>query len=177
MDLKAFRDRTYRELGGVLQNTLDTIRFLKKLDFWLEIVTLIVPGLNDSDDELKEIADFLAGVSPDIPWHVTAFHPDYKMTDPPRTSAETLNRAHRIGRQAGLRYVYSGNLPGLVGDRESTFCVACGELLIRRSGFEVHENSMDGSTCPSCGMPVPGVWSPDPLRRSRGPGLPRRVRP
>jgi pyruvate formate lyase activating enzyme len=176
VDLKSFNDKSYRSLGGILENVLDTIRRLKQMDFWVEIVTLIVPGLNDSDDELREIADFLVEVSPDIPWHVTAFHPDYKMTDPPRTTAETLVRAYNLGKAAGLRFVYPGNLPGLVGDRENTYCLSCHELLIQRHGFEVRRNFMDGTRCPTCETEIPGVWAASPPRRSVGPGVPRRVR-
>lgn len=159
VDLKAFRDKTYRQLGGVLENTLSTIRMLHKMDFWVEIVTLVIEGMNDGDEELTQIAEFLAGVSVDIPWHVTAFHPDYNMTGPPRTSAETLGRAYEIGRRAGLRFVYAGNLPGMVADREHTYCPGCGELLIRRRGFEVlSEGKFDGQ-CTACGMAIPGVWA------------------
>ena len=158
VDLKAFNDRSYRELGGVLKNTLDTIRRLVELEFWVEIVTLLVPGFNDSDDELREIAEFLASVSIDIPWHVTAFHPDYKMTGPPRTPAETLLRAAELGRAAGLKFVYAGNLPGQVGDGESTYCPTCGEKLIARSGFEVRENNLNSGRCPECHTHIPGRW-------------------
>lgn len=176
VDLKSFRDKTYRELGGVLANVLDTIRRLKQMDFWVEIVTLIIPGYNDSDAELTEIADFLAGVSPDIPWHVTAFHPDYRMDDTPRTPAETLIRACEIGRKAGLRFVYPGNLPGLVGQRENTHCPACGETVIWRVGFEVRRNRLRGGRCPACDASIPGVWMDDAPLESVGPGVPRRVR-
>lgn len=176
VDLKSFRDRTYRELGGVLDNVLATIRLLKKMDFWVEIVTLIVPGLNDSDDELTQIADFLAGVSPDIPWHVTAYHPDYKMIDLPRTQADALLRAYEIGRRAGLRYVYPGNLPGMVGRCESTHCPSCGQTVIDRVGFEVRRNRLRDGCCPECGATVPGVWESAAPARSVGPGIPRRVR-
>jgi pyruvate formate lyase activating enzyme len=120
VDLKSFDDRHYRQLGGRLQPILDTIRRLHEMGFWLEIVTLVIPGFNDSDDELTRLAGFLASVSLDIPWHVTAFHKDYKMTDPENTSPETLIRAAEIGKKAGLRYVYAGNLPGQVGDLENT---------------------------------------------------------
>ena len=116
VDLKSFDDRHYRQLGGRLQPILDTIRRLHEMGFWLEVVTLVIPGFNDSDDELRRLAEFLFSVSPDIPWHVTAFHRDYKMTVPENTSADTLMRAAEIGRRAGLQYVYAGNLPGQVGD-------------------------------------------------------------
>jgi len=175
VDLKAFNDKTYRELGGVLENTLSTIRLLKQMDFWVEIVTLIVPGLNDSDEELTKIADFLAGVSPDIPWHVTAFHPDYKMTDPGATPPETLIRAYDIGKRAGLHFVYPGNLPGLVGERENTYCPGCGGELITRYGFYVRRNVIENGCCPTCGAKVPGVWPNQMPAHSVGPGIPRPV--
>jgi pyruvate formate lyase activating enzyme len=172
VDLKGFDDRNYRSLGGVLQNVLDTIKLLKQLDFWVEIVTLVIPTFNDSDEELTKIADFLASVSVDIPWHVTAFHPDYKMTDPPRTPVETLIRAYEIGKRAGLRYIYPGNLPGEVGARENTNCVGCGALLIQRYGFIVQQNRMVEGRCPDCGYAVPGVWEAQPPARTYGAGRP-----
>jgi pyruvate formate lyase activating enzyme len=159
VDLKAFRDKTYRQLGGVLENVLDTIRRLKQMDFWVEIVTLVVPGLNDSDEELKEMTAFITGVSCDIPWHVTAFHPQYKMTDSPATSTDTLLRAYEIGRQAGLNFVYAGNLPGRVGDLENTKCPGCGTMLIERQGFSVRHNRLRGGACPQCNRTIPGVWT------------------
>ena len=160
VDLKAFRDKTYRRLGGVLDNVRSTIRLLKKLDFWVEVITLVVPGMNDSDEELTEIADFLVEVSPEIPWHVTAFHPTYKVTDPPRTPAETLFRAYEIGKRAGLQFVYAGNLPGLVAECENTYCPQCNEELIVRHGFYVRRNALRGSCCPACGTTIAGVWQP-----------------
>ena len=175
VDLKGFTDRAYRELGGKLSNVLDTIRLLKELAFWVEIVTLTIPGFNDDPGELRAIAAFLAGIDPDIPWHVTAFHPDYKMTDRDRTPVRKLLEAYDIGRAEGLRFVYPGNAPGRVGDRESTHCHGCGGLLIRRRGFLVLENRMRGSCCPDCGVKVPGVWEAEPPRRSAGPGMPRAV--
>ena len=175
VDLKGFDDRNYRRLGGVLENVLDTIRRLKQMDFWLEVVTLVIPGFNDGDDELKQIAEFIAGVSCDIPWHVTAFHPDYKMTDPGRTPAETLLRAHAIGKTAGLRFVYSGNLPGEVEHRENTHCPDCDALLIRRRGFMVIENHMEADQCSGCHRRIPGVWEASRPAASAGNGLPRPV--
>jgi pyruvate formate lyase activating enzyme len=173
VDLKSFDDRNYRRLGGVLQNVLDTIRHLVAMKFWVEIVTLIVPGFNDDDEELKRMADFLAGVSIDLPWHVTAFHPDYKMTDTARTPAETLLRACEFGKSAGLRYVYPGNRPGSVGERENTFCPTCDQWVIRRRGFVVLENRMQpGGTCPFCRTVVPGVWETRPPKRTDGLGVP-----
>ena len=158
IDLKSFSDRSYRKLGGVLQSILDTIKMVHERGFWLEIVTLIIPGFNDSTDELKGAADFIAGVSRDIPWHVTAFHQDYKMTGPENTSVETLMRAAEIGCEAGLNFVYAGNLPGRTGDNENTFCSTCKALLIERRGFRILKNRLRSGACPSCGVGVPGRW-------------------
>jgi pyruvate formate lyase activating enzyme len=159
VDLKSFDDRHYRQLGGRLQPILDTIQRLHQMGFWLEIVTLIIPGFNDSDGELKEMAAFLANVSADIPWHVTAFHKDYKMTDPENTSPETLLRAAEIGKKAGLRFVYAGNIPGMVGDLENTRCLKCQGLLIERYGYRIRRYNITASGhCPSCGEAIPGRW-------------------
>lgn len=160
VDLKSFDERHYHELGGRLQPILDTIRRLHAMNFWVEIVTLVIPGFNDSTDELTRLAEFLAGVSPDIPWHVTAFHKDYKMTDPANTSAETLLRAAEIGRTAGLRYVYAGNLPGRVGDLENTRCHNCRALVIERYGYYIsgYHLTAEGA-CPKCGTRIPGRWA------------------
>src|SRR5262249_11383659 len=129
------------------------------------IVTLIIPGFNDSSDELKAAADFIVGVSPDIPWHVTAFHTDYKMTDSNNTSVETLIKAAELGYAAGLNYVYAGNLPGHVGDYEDTRCPSCKTTLIRRYGFKIRQNRLIDSACPDCGTRIPGVWDePDLIR-------------
>jgi pyruvate formate lyase activating enzyme len=161
VDLKSFNDRRYRELGGRLQPILDTIAWLHRAGVWVEIVTLLIPGFNDSDEELRGLTTFLAGVSPDIPWHVTAFHPDYKMTGVAATTAAMLQRAARTGLDAGLRYVYAGNLPGRVGELEDTRCHECGERLVVRRGYAIQQYgvSADG-TCPSCGTLVPGRWGP-----------------
>jgi pyruvate formate lyase activating enzyme len=125
VDLKSFQDRNYRKLGGVLKNVLDTVQRLYAMGFWLEIVTLVIPGFNDSNEELRNIAQFLAEISPDIPWHVTAFHQDYKMTDPSDTPVATLLRAAEIGKSEGLNFVYAGNLPARVGTWENTYCPGC----------------------------------------------------
>jgi len=159
VDLKSFDDKNYRKLGGVLETVLRTIRMLKERDFWVEVVTLVVPGFNDSDDELRRIAGFLASVSPDIPWHVTAFHQDYKMLDNENTSAAALLRAARIGEDEGLRYVYAGNVPGGVSDRENTRCPSCGTTLIRRFGMRVLENLIADGCCPNCATAIAGVWA------------------
>jgi pyruvate formate lyase activating enzyme len=161
VDLKSFDDRHYRELGGRLAPILDTIRRLQAMGFWLEIVTLLIPGFNDSRDEIARLTSFVAGVSPDIPWHVTAFHGDYKMRDPANTSAEMLMEAADIGRASGLRHVYAGNLPGAVGSLEDTQCASCGETLVARFGYFVRRYAVtpDGR-CPRCHAAVPGRWSP-----------------
>ena len=160
VDLKSFDDRRYRELGGRLQPTLDTIRRLHGMDVWLEIVTLLIPGFNDGDDELKRLTEFVASVSPDIPWHVTAFHGDYKMTEPSGTTPKMLSHAAGIGRAAGLHYVYAGNLPGSVGDLEHTRCPRCLDVLIERYGCLIRRyNLTPTGACPSCGTRIPGRWS------------------
>jgi len=160
VDLKSMNDRTYRRMGGVLHNTLDTIRTAHEAGLWVEVVTLLVPGLNDSPQELWEAARFLVSVSPDIPWHVTAFHQDYHMTEAPNTTTADLVRAAEIGQEAGLHFVYAGNLPGRVGDLEDTHCPNCRALLIRRRGYIIHENRLTSeSSCPDCGQRLPGVWA------------------
>jgi pyruvate formate lyase activating enzyme len=158
IDLKSFRQKNYQQLGGRLDNVLNTITLLHEMGIWLEIVTLIVPEFNDSNAELGEIAHFLASVSPDIPWHVTAFHQDYKMTDPDPTPVSTLHRAAEIGRNAGLHFVYAGNIPGRLGNLENTYCPSCGDVLIERMGFTVRQNRLLDGHCPRCKATIPGVW-------------------
>lgn len=176
IDLKTFDDKRYRRFGGVLETVLDTIRLTHRMGFWVEVVTLLVPDFNDTEEEITRIAEFIAGVSVDIPWHVTAFHPDYKMTESVRTPAATLARAYEIGRRVGLRYVYAGNAPGVLEHGEDTRCPQCDTTLIRRTGFYVEDNVMVDGCCPSCQTRVPGVWEKNPPRRSNGPGMPRLVR-
>jgi pyruvate formate lyase activating enzyme len=159
IDLKTMQDKHYRQLGGVLKNVLETIQRVHDLGLWVEVVTLVIPGFNDSPDELWEAARFITSVSPDIPWHVTGFHPDYKMADRPATQATGLEQAAEIGQEAGLHYVYAGNLTGRVGSLENTVCPGCGETLIQRSGFRVLENKITPhGACPQCGTIIPGVW-------------------
>jgi pyruvate formate lyase activating enzyme len=160
IDLKSMDDRNYRQLGGVVDNILETVKMVHERGFWEEIVTLVVPGFNDSEDELKRAADFIASVSPDIPWHVTAFHQDYKMTENANTTAEQLVRACEIGRAAGLRYIYAGNLPGRVGRWENTYCPSCKELLIERYGYIIRQMKVTRQgKCPKCATTIPGVWA------------------
>lgn len=178
IDLKTMQDRQYRQLGGVLNNVLDTIQRAHDLGLWVEIVTLVVPGFNDDPAELMDAARFIASVSKDIPWHVTAFHPDYKMTDPQSTSVRTLVQAAEIGEEAGLNFVYAGNIPGRVGDYENTSCPGCQKVLIRRRSYIIEDYQISGDgTCPQCGTTIPGIWpnNPDAVHL-HGLGLPRAVR-
>ena len=159
IDLKSMNDKNYRQLGGVIDNILETVKMVYERGFWEEIVTLVIPGFNDSTDELRRAADFIASVSPDIPWHVTAFHQDYRMTENANTTAEQLIEACEIGREAGLRYTYAGNLPGRVGRWENTYCPACDELLVERYGYLIRQVRVtESGTCPSCATTIPGIW-------------------
>jgi pyruvate formate lyase activating enzyme len=160
IDLKCFTESGYRWLGGRLAPVLDAIRQLWAAGTWVEVITLVVPGFNDTDAELGDIAAFLASVSPDIPWHVSAYHKDYRMSDGPlRTPLALLRRAVSLGREAGLRYVYTGNAPGLDGS-EDTSCHRCGALLISRYGFRVGQCMITPEgACPACGAHAAGVWS------------------
>jgi pyruvate formate lyase activating enzyme len=177
VDLKTMQDKQYRQSGGVLNHVLDTIRMAHEAGLWVEVVTLVIPGYNDSNQELWDAARFLASVSADIPWHVTAFHPDYKM-DAPFTPPATLLRAAEIGQEAGLHFVYAGNLPGKVGTYEDTCCPHCNTLLIQRRGYVLSEYHITAQgSCPSCGQRVPGIWTEQPGQiRKGGPGWPRRVK-
>jgi pyruvate formate lyase activating enzyme len=160
IDLKTFRDREYRKLGGRLQPVLDTIQALHSRGVWVEVVTLLVPGLNDSAEELRDLTAFVAGVSPDIPWHVTAFHADYKMQGSRDTTARDLLRAAGIGRDAGLHFVYAGNMPGRLAGLEDTRCPGCGETLVEREGYRIGTCRLTPrGTCPSCGRLIPGRWN------------------
>lgn len=159
IDLKGFNDRRYRTLGGTLEHVCDGIRMVHARGLWLEVVTLVVPGFNDSEAELRDIAKFLVSVSRDIPWHVTAFHPDYKFTDPPDTASHQLVRAAELGAEEGLRFVYAGNAPGRVGRWENTYCPSCGETLIERHGYLVLAYRLHASgECPQCRLTIPGLW-------------------
>jgi len=158
VDLKSFREDFYRRISGArLAPVLDTLKLMKKLNIWVEVTTLLIPGLNDSKSELAEIADFIKNeLGEGTPWHVSAFFPAYKMTDRPPTPAETLKIAREIGLKAGLKYVYSGNLP--IAGAENTYCGKCKKILIERSGFQVVSNHIKNGACPFCGEKVSGVW-------------------
>jgi pyruvate formate lyase activating enzyme len=157
VDLKAFSNGFYKEqCGAKLEPVLQSIETMVETGVWLEVTTLLIPGLNDSDDELNHIARFLAGVDPNIPWHISRFHPTYRLTDVPSTSPEIIHHAKEIGLKAGLRYVYTGNLPG--DDGEKTYCHECGELLIDRFGFSVRDILIRDNVCPRCNTEIPGVW-------------------
>ncbi|MHC1595758.1 MAG: AmmeMemoRadiSam system radical SAM enzyme, partial [Candidatus Syntropharchaeales archaeon] len=156
IDLKAFKDETYRKMcGAKLEPVLETIRLYKKLGIWLETTTLVVPTVNDSEDELKSIARFIADVGVEIPWHISQFYPTYKFLDAPPTPISTLHRAREIGIEEGLRYVYEGNVPG-TGD-ENTYCYRCKELLIERYGFKILENRIENGRCFNCKAEIDGV--------------------
>jgi pyruvate formate lyase activating enzyme len=156
IDLKSFSDQFYRTLCGArLQPVLDTITLYHQLGIWIELTTLLIPSYNDSEEELRSIARFIMELDPSIPWHISAFHPTYRLTDQNRTPVATLRKAREIGLGEGLRYVYEGNAPGEGG--EDTFCYNCNTLLIQRLGFSIIENRIKESTCPSCQAPIDGV--------------------
>jgi len=157
VDLKSFREHFYREqCGARLQPVLDTIRRMKELEIWVEVTTLLIPGLNDSDEEIGGTADFLCSVGAETPWHISRFHPRYQMLAERVTSVEEIRKAAGIGKARGLKYVYSGNVPGEAG--ENTLCSRCGNLLISRYGFHVERLNLRGSACPDCETPLEGIF-------------------
>ncbi|KWT85552.1 AmmeMemoRadiSam system radical SAM enzyme [Candidatus Magnetominusculus xianensis] len=156
IDLKG-NDEFYKQVcGGRVKPVKDTIMLMKERGVWVEVTTLIIPGLNDSDETLKDIAGFIKSVDQAIPWHVTSFRPTYKIPDRPVTPSATLKRAYRIGTEAGLKYVYEGNVPGSSG--ENTYCPSCRALLIERYGFSVRTNLIKDCKCPKCGSAIDGIW-------------------
>jgi len=157
IDLKAFTDKFYREVcGAKLGPVLDTISLMKELGVWVEVTTLVIPGWNDSDSELQEIARFIKGVDPEMPWHVSRFHPTYKMTDRGATPVSTLQRARQIGMAEGLKYVFVGNIPG--EDGENTICPQCGGTVFERMGFTMMSQNLTGGNCGNCGQSIAGVF-------------------
>ena len=180
IDLKSFNDKNYRELGGVLKNVLEGIRMVHERKIWLEIVTLLVPGFNDSEAELKDLTAYIASVNPNIPWHVTAYHQDYKMRERSGTTPEQLLRAAQIGKTAGLKFVYAGNAPDRVGTWENTRCPQCEATVIERHGYLIRQYRVTTEgTCPECGGQLPGVWPTEPPQTKNGSWhdrLPRAVR-
>ena len=159
IDIKAFQNSFYKNICGAdggLARVLDNVSYFYSKGVWVEVTTLLIPGLNDSDEEVGRIAEFIAGIDPNICWHVSAFRPSFKMLGPPSTSFESLMRAREIGREAGLHHVYVGNIH--TGDGEDTICPGCRRALIRRVGFRVVENRLASSACPFCGTSVAGVW-------------------
>lgn len=167
VDLKSLNPRNYRDLGGKLDAVLETITSLWERGLWVEIVTLVVTDFNDSEAELRDIARFIQGVSPDIPWHVTAFHADYRMADRDDTDARQIIRAAEIGHEEGLSFVYAGNRPGSVTRHENTWCPGCGKLLIERAGFHVLQNNLTHGACPKCSRRIAGIWSMEDVAAAR----------
>jgi pyruvate formate lyase activating enzyme len=157
VDLKSFRDDFYKkQCGARLGPVLDTLIKMKQMGIWVEITTLLIPGLNDSDEELKDIAGFIANLGKETPWHISRFHPQFKMRDVPMTPLTSLHRAVEIGRLRGLKYVYSGNAPGDEG--ESTYCSNCTDCLIKRHGFNVVGTNLTGNKCSKCGTELEGIF-------------------
>ncbi len=158
IDIKGFTDDFYKKVCKArLQPVLDNVKLMHELGVWVEVTTLVIPGLNDSKEELRDIAHFIKGIDPSIPWHVTAFYPTYKMLDREPTPAATLRMAREIGLEEGLRFVYEGNIPGEGG--ENSYCPTCGEELINRFGFSIRSNNLREGCCGQCGESIEGVWS------------------
>ena len=157
VDLKSFSEDFYRQTcRAKLAPVLENIKHIYKMGIWLEVTTLLIPDKNSSDDELAKIAEFIVSVSPDIPWHISAFHPDYKMTDADATSLDLLIKAHDIGKQAGLNYIYTGNIPNT--DYENTICPKCQSVVIERIGYNINNVNLDSGRCSKCKHEIPGVW-------------------
>ena len=156
VDLKSFSDETYKKLCGArLENVLDCIRSYKEMGIWIEITTLVIPEINDSESELRQIAEFIKSVGPEIPWHVSRFYPRYRLIEKPPTPVDTLRIAREIGLEVGLRYVYEGNVPGEGG--ENTYCYKCKKVLIKRYGYQIIENNIVNLRCPGCNTTFDGI--------------------
>ncbi len=158
VDLKAFKEDFYLKIcKGKLKPVLENLKYLKKKGIWVEITTLIIPGLNDSESELRDLARFIKNeLGPETPWHISRFYPQFRMLDKPKTPIETLEKAYEIGKEEGLYFIYVGNVPG--HDKENTYCPKCEVLLIERYGFSVLQNNLNNGACPKCGFEIAGVW-------------------
>lgn len=157
VDLKAFNDDFYKEqCSAKRKHVMETLKLMKSLGIFVEVTTLLIPGLNDDKGELHQLASFIAdSLGPETPWHISRFHPTYKLTDRPPTPAKSIHQARQIGLEAGLRYVYSGNLPGDEG--ENTICYGCGQPLIDRLGYRISKNVITDGKCPNCGVTIDGI--------------------
>jgi len=156
VDLKSFRDEFYKKICRAhLDPVLESIKNMKEMGIWIEITTLIVPDQNDSDEELKDITEFIAGIDKNIPWHISRFHPDYQFSDSEPTPMETMEKAHNLGKEAGLNYVYMGNV---YGQSDITVCPNCGKNVLVRRGFWLVENHIEDSKCAFCGQPIKGIF-------------------
>jgi pyruvate formate lyase activating enzyme len=158
VDLKSFREKFYKEIcGAKVKPVLENLKKMRQMGIWVEVTTLVIPSLNDSDREFEEIAQFILSLGPEVPWHISAFYPTYKMLDRPRTPVSSLHRAREIGTKVGLRYVYCGNIPGEEG--EDTFCPRCGRKVIERVGFRVTRNDVVSGECRHCHGNIDGIWN------------------
>lgn len=156
IDLKSFSGETYKKICGArLEEVLDCIRSYKEMGIWIEITTLVIPEMNDSASELRQIAEFIRSVGPEIPWHVSRFYPRYRLMEKPPTPVDTLRMARNIGLESGLRYVYEGNVP--VEGGENTYCYTCKTTLIKRYGYQIIENNVVSARCPSCNTAIDGA--------------------
>lgn len=156
IDLKSFRDDFYQQhCGARLQPVLEAIELFLDLGVWVEVTTLVIPYENDSEQELRQIANFLVSLSPDLPWHLSRFYPQYQMMDVPPTDVKILQRAYEIGKSAGLHYVYIGNVRD--EQREHTYCPKCSKIVIERKGYSI-ENYLKQDQCPKCGEKIAGVF-------------------
>lgn len=156
VDLKSFREEFYKKVCKArLEPVLESIKIMKEMDIWIEITTLVVPDQNDADEELRDIAEFISSVDKDIPWHISRFHPDYQYSDSEPTPMKTMQKAYSLGKEAGLHYVYLGNI---YGESDATVCPNCGKNVLVRQGFWLSENNLDDSKCRFCGEPIAGVF-------------------